>query len=43
MAIRIIEGKIGSGKTYYAVNHVFKSWYRWCDKTDSWVVKKTDV
>ena len=43
MAIRLIEGKIGSGKTYYAVNHVFKSWYRWCDKTDAWVVKKSEV
>ena len=43
MAIRIIEGKIGSGKTYYAVNHVFRNWYRWCDETDSWVLKKNDV
>ncbi len=43
MAIRIIEGKIGSGKTYYAVNHVFKTWYKWCDETDSWVLKNTDI
>ena len=43
MAIRIIEGKIGSGKTYYAVNHVFRSWYKWCDNTDSWIPKKSDL
>ena len=43
MAIRIIEGKIGSGKTYYAVNHVFRSWFRWCDITDSWVPKNSDL
>ena len=43
MAIRIIEGKIGSGKTYYAVNHVFREYFKWCDKTDSWVLKNTDV
>jgi hypothetical protein len=43
MAIRIIEGKIGSGKTYYAVNHVFKEYFKWCDNTDSWVLKNTDV
>jgi zona occludens toxin len=43
MAIRIIEGKIGSGKTYYAVNHVLRSWFRWCNTTDAWVIKKTDI
>ena len=43
MAIRIIEGKIGSGKTYYAVNHVFRSWYKWCDVTDSWIPKNSDL
>lgn len=43
MAIRIIEGKIGSGKTYYAVNHVFKSWFKWCDKTDTWVNKDSEI
>lgn len=43
MAIRIIEGKIGSGKTYYAVNHVFREYFRWCDNSDSWVQKNTDV
>jgi hypothetical protein len=43
MAIRIIEGKIGSGKTYYAVNHVFRSWFRWCDITDSWVPKNSEL
>ena len=43
MAIRIIEGKIGSGKTYYAVNHVFRSWFRWCDITDSWIPKNSDL
>jgi hypothetical protein len=43
MAIRIIEGKIGSGKTYYAVNHVFRSWYKWCDVNDEWIPKKSDL
>ena len=43
MAIRIIEGKIGSGKTYYAVNHVFREYFKWCDNTDAWVLKNTDV
>ena len=43
MAIRIIEGKIGSGKTYYAVNHVFKEYFKWCDNKDAWVQKNTDV
>jgi len=43
MAIRLIQGKIGSGKTYYAVNHVLKSYYIWSDKLDSWVPKAKDV
>ncbi len=43
MAIRIIEGKIGSGKTYYAVHHVFKEYFKWCDNKDSWVQKNNDV
>jgi hypothetical protein len=43
MAIRIIEGKIGSGKTYYAVYHVFKEYFKWCDNKDAWVQKNTDV
>ncbi|MCR4288988.1 MAG: zonular occludens toxin domain-containing protein [Candidatus Scalindua sp.] len=40
MAIKIIEGKIGSGKTYYAVHNIFKKWYRWCDEIDEWVPKE---
>jgi hypothetical protein len=43
MAIRLIQGKIGSGKTYYAVNHVLKSYYTWSDELDSWVPKEKDV
>ena len=43
MAIRIIEGKIGSGKTYYAVNHVFRSWYKWCDVNDEWIPKNSEL
>jgi len=43
MAIRIIEGKIGSGKTYYAVHHVFRSWYKWSDETDEWIPKNSDI
>jgi len=43
MAIRIIEGKIGSGKTYYAVNHVFGSWYKWCDINDEWIPKNSEL
>ncbi|GAX59851.1 hypothetical protein SCALIN_C04_0339 [Candidatus Scalindua japonica] len=37
MAIRLIQGKIDSGKAYYAVNHVLKSYYTWSDELDSWV------
>jgi len=40
MAIRLIEGKIGSGKTYYAVRHVFLSYYKWDDVLDEWKVKE---
>ena len=43
MAIRLIQGKIGSGKTYYAVNHVLKSYYTWSDDLDSWVPKEKDI
>ncbi|GAX61627.1 hypothetical protein SCALIN_C27_0021 [Candidatus Scalindua japonica] len=43
MAIRLIQGKIGSGKTYYAVNHVLKSYYTWSDELDSWVPKAKDI
>ena len=43
MAIRIIEGKIGSGKTYYAVYNVFKKWFTWCDKIDEWVVVEKEI
>jgi hypothetical protein len=43
MAIRLIQGKIGSGKTYYAVNHVLKSYYIWSDELDSWIPKEKDV
>ena len=43
MAIRLIQGKIGSGKTYYAVNHVLKSYYTWSDKLDSWIPKEKDI
>ena len=43
MALRIIEGKIGSGKTYYAVHHVFKEYFKWCDETDTWIQKNSDV
>ncbi len=43
MAIRLIQGKIGSGKTYYAVNHVLKSYYTWSDELDKWVPKARDV
>ena len=43
MAIRLIQGKIGSGKTYYAVNHVLRSYYVWSDEIDSWIPKEKDV
>jgi hypothetical protein len=43
MAIRLIQGKIGSGKTYYAVNHVLRSYYTWSDELDSWISKEKDV
>jgi len=43
MAIRLIQGEIGSGKTYYAVIHVLKTYYTWSDELDSWVPKEKDV
>ncbi len=43
MAIRIIQGKIGSGKTYYAVNHVLRTYLKWDDEMDLWNKKDTDV
>ncbi len=43
MALRIIEEKIGSGKTYYAVHHIFKEYFKWCNETDSWIQKNSDV
>ena len=43
MAIRLIQGKIGSGKTYYAVNHVLKSYYIWSDDLDQWIPKEREI
>lgn len=37
MALRIIEGVPGSGKTYYAVNHLFKTYF---EKEDGIIVQK---
>lgn len=42
MAIRIIEGKIGSGKTYYAVYHIMNNYFYWNSVSDSWCQKETD-
>lgn len=42
MAIRIIEGKIGSGKTYYAVWHVIKNYYKWDSDIDNYISKDKD-
>ena len=42
MAIRIIEGKIGSGKSYFAVNHIVKNYYTWHTEALSWVSKDFD-
>lgn len=43
MVIRLIQGKIASGKTYYPANHVLRSYYTWSDELDSWVPKEKDV
>lgn len=39
MAIRIIEGRIGSGKTYYAVWHVIKNYFQWNSDIDNYQSK----
>ena len=36
MAIRIIEGAIGSGKTYYAVQHLLKKHFTWDRRIEEW-------
>ncbi|MCR4287196.1 MAG: zonular occludens toxin domain-containing protein [Deltaproteobacteria bacterium] len=36
MAIRIIEGSIGSGKTYYAVSHLIKNYFKWDTQKEEW-------
>ena len=42
MAIRIIEGCIGSGKTYYAVWHILTNYFKWDGLTDNYIVKNPD-
>lgn len=40
MAVRIIEGVPGAGKSFYAVQHILNTYYRWDEKTDDFVLKK---
>ena len=42
MAIRIIEGSIGSGKTYYVVWHILTNYFKWDGLTDNYIVKNSD-
>lgn len=42
MAIRIIEGSIGSGKTYYAVWHILTNYFKWDVATDNYIVKNPE-
>lgn len=37
MALRIVEGPIGSGKTYYAVQHLLKNYYSWDKEKEVWI------
>lgn len=39
MAIKIVSGVPGSGKSYYAVNHVVTKHYKWCDDEDAYIAK----
>ncbi|MBT7592164.1 MAG: hypothetical protein HN561_13990 [Candidatus Scalindua sp.] len=43
MAMRTIVGKIGSGKTYYAVHHVLTDKFEWNDTTDEFTLKDTRI
>ncbi|OGW04001.1 MAG: hypothetical protein A3I04_01300 [Nitrospinae bacterium RIFCSPLOWO2_02_FULL_39_110] len=42
MAIRIIEGTIGSGKTYYAVWHILSNYFRYDESIDNYISKDLD-
>ena len=42
MAIRIIEGSIGSGKTYYAVWHILTNYFKWDISTDNYLPKNSE-
>lgn len=37
MAVRVVEGVPGSGKTYYAVHHLVTNYFRWDDAADAYV------
>ena len=37
MAIRVLEGTVGSGKTYYAVKHLIDRYFHWDDVKDEYV------
>jgi hypothetical protein len=41
--IRVIAGRIGAGKTYYAVNHLVSNYYKWDDTLDFWVPKASGL
>lgn len=43
MAIYIIDGKIGSGKTYYAVRHLLKRFYNFDSQTHEWFPSRPHV
>jgi hypothetical protein len=43
MAVYIIDGKIGSGKTYYAVYHILKKYYHYDEILDEYFPRKNLV
>lgn len=43
MAIRIITGVPGSGKTYYAVHHLLNNYFKWDAQLDWWVPTSAEI
>lgn len=43
MAVRIVDGNIGSGKSYYVLNHIISNYYKWDDVADTFVPKDDEL
>jgi hypothetical protein len=43
MAIRVLEGTVGSGKTYYAVKHLIDKYFKWDTVKDEYIQTDQNV